>query len=216
MRVSFTFSPAQLQKLDRVRCDLQLNPIAAALSATVTDADAARFLLYRALDAYMGLQTPDGELPGYDRPRFVPSATVEDGVEGENDDKSDESRPEMLEIELDDGEDDEEEVKTYPRPHIWDYFDQGEWDFPPSQREMHRYYTNAGWIRFAAALGDRTIEGYWSPALNLQGLPAYPGRDANNRGIVKQKSPDVGVAHLIPDDWDEEPGHTHEAVWSPQ
>jgi len=57
---------------------------------------------------------------------------------------------------------------------------------------------------------------YWTPKTSAQKLPAYTGRDSFNRTVVVQKSPDVGVAHMIPEDWDEPRGATGDiGMWSP-
>ena len=104
----------------------------------------------------------------------------------------------------------------YDRPVGWEFYDHGGWEFPQSQDEMHSYYEAAGWIRCAAQLEDRMLELYWHPDGAKHDLPAYAGKDSYNRGIDVQRSPDVGLAHMVPEDWDEPRGATGDiGLWSP-
>ena len=54
------------------------------------------------------------------------------------------------------------------------------------------------------------------PSCAKHDLPAYAGKDSYNRGIDVQRSPDVGLAHMVPEDWDEPRGATGDiGLWSP-
>jgi len=107
-------------------------------------------------------------------------------------------------------------LRTYKRPAHWEYYDDGEWELPPGQEELHAYYTAAGWIRCAAGMDGRTLQFYWTPNGAEQGLPPHPGRDDQNRMVLAQRAPEIGVAHLVPEDWGEDRAATEAAaVWSP-
>lgn len=106
--------------------------------------------------------------------------------------------------------------ELYERQPHWEYFDQGEWEIPDDQEEMHRYYADAGWIRCAAAAEGVTVQLYWTPVSAQQGLPAWPGQDEEGRRLTVQTVPEVGTAHIIPQGFGGERDELEGAVvWSP-
>lgn len=106
--------------------------------------------------------------------------------------------------------------ELYERQPHWEYFDQGEWEIPDGQEALHRYYTDGGWIRCAGAAEGVTIELYWTPVSALQGLPVWPGKDAEGRQLTVQSLPEVGTAHIIPQGFGGERDELEGAVvWSP-
>lgn len=106
--------------------------------------------------------------------------------------------------------------ELYERQPHWEYFDQGEWEIPDDQEALHRYYADAGWIRCAAAAEGVTVQLYWTPVSAQQGLPVWPGQDAEGRRLTVQTVPEVGTAHVIPQGFGGERDELEGAVvWSP-
>lgn len=106
--------------------------------------------------------------------------------------------------------------ELYERQPHWEYFDQGEWEIPDDQEELHRYYADAGWLRCAAAAEGVTVQLYWTPVSAQQGLPVWPGQDAEGRRLTVQTVPEVGTAHVIPQGFGGERDELEGAVvWSP-
>ena len=106
--------------------------------------------------------------------------------------------------------------ERYERQPHWEYFDQGEWEIPDDQEALHRYYADAGWIRCAAAAEGVTVQLYWTPVSAQQGLPVWPGQDAEGRRLTVQTVPEVGTAHVIPQGFGGERDELEGAVvWSP-
>jgi hypothetical protein len=211
IRLNVRLTDEQAQSLSSVKTDLRNDSKVQALGGEVTDHTALRYILFEALDGVRYSRKLDG-LESLAR-REAGSGTPEhDSVEPEE-------RPVVtVEVEEDDPTDEEDiiPVKVYDRPVGWEYYDHGGWEFPQSQDEMHSYYEAAGWIRCAAQLQDRMLELYWHPDGAEQGLAPYEGRDSYNRGVNVQRSPDVGVAHMVPEDWDEPRGATGDiGTWSP-
>tara|TARA_R100000664_G_C2729633_1_gene120550 strand:- start:447 stop:1100 length:654 start_codon:yes stop_codon:yes gene_type:complete len=212
IRLSLKLTDAQITSLSSVKTDLRNDSKVQALGGDVTDHTALRYILFEALDGVRYSRTSEGleslarrdallGTPGHDKlePEEVPAASPE--------------------VEIEDEVTDEEDilpVRVYDRPIGWEFYDHGGWEFPQTQDEMHSYYEAAGWIRCAAQLEDRMLELYWHPDGAKQGLPAYDGKDSYNRGVDVQRSPDVGVAHMVPEDWDEPRGATGDiGMWSP-
>ena len=214
IRLTLKLTDLQLEALDSVKTDLRNDSKVQALGGEVTDHTALRYVLFEALDAvrYQSA-SPDEGLEALGRRSALYGTPEHVSLEPE------EIPAQPPEVEIEDDVTDEEDiipVKVYDRPIGWEYYDQGGWEFPQSQDEMHSYYEAAGWIRCAAQLEDRMLELYWHPDGAKQGLPPYDGRDEYNRGIDVQRSPDVGVAHMVPEDWDEPRGATGDiGMWSP-
>ena len=171
----------------------------------MNDNVALRYVLFSALESHsIPKKTPVGQTFG----PYTPTLEIEEPLE-----------PEEVPAPVKAAE--EEPVKPlepamYDRPFDWQFSDEGLWDFPDSQQEMHAYYDEHGWMRVAAQLDDRVLQFYWTPKTSEQKLPAFSGRDSFNRTVSVQKSPDVGVAHMIPEDWDEPRGATGDiGMWSP-
>mgnify|MGYP003653408249 FL=1 len=103
----------------------------------------------------------------------------------------------------DDAEEDAELPDTYRRISHWDYFDtDGPWEFPEEENEVSAYYTDAGWIRMGIPLEDRFLSAYWTPLrVDQEALAPYPKNDGYNRTVKVQSTPEVGQAHIIPEDW---------------
>jgi hypothetical protein len=105
---------------------------------------------------------------------------------------------------------------VWDRPQMWEYYDTDPWDIPENNTALHAYYEEGGWIRCAAQSDDRVFHLYWSPESIRQVLPPFPETDGFGRRMIVQRSPDVGVAHIIPDDWGEEGGMLGDGgTWSP-
>lgn len=202
LRLAIELNERQEQALESVIRDLRDDTKLQALGGEVTMHTALRYILYEALSdrAFADVRYPSRTEPMVLEPE--PEVKV----------KADE--PEVKANEVD--EVDELSAKTYDRPTHWEYSDQGEWEFPETQAAMHAYYVSAGWMRCAAQLEDRLLEFYWTPDGSKQGLAPFDGRDSYNRMVVPQRSPDVGVAHMVPEDWDEPRGATGDiGMWSP-
>jgi len=200
LRLAIELNERQEQALESVIRDLRDDTKLQALGGEVTMHTALRYILYEALSdrAFADVRYPSRTEPLALEPE-VEVAEVE---------------VEASEVKAD--EVDELAKKTYDRPAHWEYSDQGEWEFPETQAAMHAYYTAAGWLRCAAQLEDRLLEFYWTPDGSKQGLAPFDGRDSYNRMVAPQRSPDVGVAHMVPEDWDEPRGATGDiGMWSP-
>jgi len=219
IRLSLTLSEEQQRQLTLVKTALRNDSKVQALGGLVTDAVALRYVLFTALESPdIPKATPVGEPMGPYTPQDIeelspkaaePEPKVEVGTEPTPENGSDSEAT---------VEPDEKPLvpEVYSRPPEWQYSDEGLWDFPDSQTEMHSYYIEHGWMRVAAQLEDRVLQFYWTPEGPKQALSPYKGLDAYKRSIDVQKSPDVGVAHMIPEDWDEPRGNTGDiGMWSP-
>lgn len=205
IRLTINLSPEHQQQLECVKAALQDDAMFRAVGGQMNDNVALRYVLFSALESHsVPKKTPVGQTFG----PYKPTLEIEEPLE-----------PEEVPAPVKAAE--EEPVKPlepamYDRPFDWQFSDEGLWDFPDSQREMHAYYDEHGWMRVAAQLDDRVLQFYWTPKTSEQKLPAFSGRDGFNRTISVQKSPDVGVAHMIPEDWDEPRGATGDiGMWSP-
>ena len=205
IRLTINLSPEHQQQLECVKAALQDDAMFRAVGGQMNDNVALRYVLFSALESHsIPKKTPVGQTFG----PYKPTLEIEEPLEPE------EVPAPVKAVE-------EEPVKPlepamYDRPLDWQYSDEGLWDFPDSQREMHAYYDEHGWMRVAAQLDDRVLQFYWTPKTSEQKLPAFSGRDSFNRTVSVQKSPDVGVAHMIPEDWDEPRGATGDiGMWSP-
>ena len=207
-RLSVNLTDDQVRALDSVKDFLRNDSKVQAFGFPVNDHTALRYILYESLDghAYIsrGLEREEQPLPSResfgDEVAHAQESKVESADQGTPEHDNEDVLP----------------VKVYDRPVGWEYYDQGGWEFPGSQDEMHAYYEAAGWLRCAAQLEDRMLELYWHPDGAEQNLPPFPGRDSYNRGVDVQRSPDVGVAHMGPEDWEEPRGATGDiGTWSP-
>ncbi len=198
LRLAIELNERQEQALESVIRDLRDDTKLQALGGEVTMHTALRYILYEALS---DRGFADVQYPSRTEPREVEVEVAE---------------VEVAEADVETSEVDELSAKVYDRPTHWEYSDQGEWEFPETQAAMHAYYVAAGWLRCAAQLEDRLLEFYWTPDGSKQGLAPFDGRDSYNRMVVPQRSPDVGVAHMVPEDWDEPRGATGDiGMWSP-
>lgn len=105
---------------------------------------------------------------------------------------------------------------AYARPPHWEYYDEDPWELPDSQSPMHAYYTRHGWMRCATVAEGRAFHLYWVTETAKQGLKPFPAMDARGRKMQVQSSPDLGTAHIIPEDWGESPddaGPVEPTVW---
>lgn len=198
LRLAIELNERQEQALESVIRDLRDDTKLQALGGEVTMHTALRYILYEALSdrGFADVRYPSRTEPLELEPAVEPEVEPELEVEP----------PEL----------DELSKKVYDRPAHWEYSDQGEWEFPETQAAMHAYYTAAGWLRCAAQLEDRLLEFYWTPDGSKQSLAPFDGRDSYNRTVAPQRSPDVGVAHMVPEDWDEPRGATGDiGMWSP-
>jgi len=209
LRLAIELNERQEQALESVIRDLRDDTKLQALGGEVTMHTALRYILYEALsDRSFRSRAPESsDLVGLGR--F--SANVQYPS------RTEPTEVEVAEVEVAEvAEVDELSAKTYDRPTHWEYSDQGVWEFPETQAAMHAYYVAAGWLRCAAQLEDRLLEFYWTPDGSKQGLAPFDGRDSYNRMVAPQRSPDVGVAHMVPEDWDEPRGATGDiGMWSP-
>tara|TARA_R110000796_G_scaffold175739_1_gene292721 strand:+ start:115 stop:750 length:636 start_codon:yes stop_codon:yes gene_type:complete len=206
IRLSLKLTEQQAAALDSVKTDLRNDSKVQALGGEVTDHTALRYILYEALDGrvYSSRTYEPEEIPLF--MAHAEGSLVDSAVEVVGDGTPTHDSP----------EEDIIPVKVYSRPHDWIYSDDSEWDFPESQAEMHAYYEAAGWLRVAAPLEDRLLQFYWTPDGAEQGLAVFPGRDSYRRVVASQRSPDVGVAHMVPEDWDEPRTATGDiGMWSP-
>ena len=105
---------------------------------------------------------------------------------------------------------------AYSRPPHWEYYDEDPWELPDNQSPMHAYYTRHGWMRCATVAEGRAFHLYWVTETAKQGLKPFPAMDARGRKMQVQSSPDLGTAHIIPEDWGEAPddaGSADPVVW---
>tara|TARA_R110000765_G_scaffold49541_1_gene100837 strand:- start:851 stop:1495 length:645 start_codon:yes stop_codon:yes gene_type:complete len=209
IRLRLDLTLAQLSSLSAVKRDLADSTAFQSTGAEVTDAAALRFILYEALEARKYRDFP-ADPPG--RPLIEvlgPEMDAEEAKTGRESGKTAPKRPEPLIPEV-------IAPEIYDRPREWDYFDVDPWELPDSQGEMHNYYADAGWTRVAAPLQDRLLEFYWNPVTALQDLTAWNGTDAYGRAMGVQNSPDLGTAHLVPEDWGEDRGDIGDVgMWQP-
>ena len=215
IRLTLKLTDSQLEALAAVKTDLRNDSKVQALGGEVTDHTALRYVLFEALDAvrYRSAAPAEG-LEALGRRSALYGTSEHVSLEPEE--LPAEAAPAMVEEAAEEEEEDIIPVKVYDRPIGWEYFDMGGWEYPGSQDAMHSYYEAAGWIRCAAQLEDRMLELYWHPDGAKQDLPPFDGRDSYNRSVSVQRSPDVGIAHLVPEDWDEPRGATGDiGMWSP-
>lgn len=207
MRLRLELDPAREARLQQVMRDLSRDPVLSALGTDVSETLVLRFLVNRALDTWPTVWRVE-EAPGEDLPPDDETEEVEKPEQGQDVTRQEdiEEEPEEEDLDLPD---------VYPRPPLWEFYDDGPWDLPESQTGMHGYYSKHGWVRAEAQTEHRLLNFYWTPKREEQGLKPWPGQDDFGRRMVVQSAPTVfGTAHLVPDDWNEEHGDA-EIYFSP-
>lgn len=231
--VRLRFSPDEVQRehIDSVKAYLRDDPKVRAMGQPVTDQVALRYALTLGLEKAAFVATTDsaeasrqlsvpthadhplgrwGPIAESATPPFAPPAAApEQGVPA--------VEPEEEPLPRQPWEVPAEPVpELYARQPHWEYFDQGEWEIPDFEEQLHRYYDDAGWIRCAAAAEGVTVQLYWTPRSADQDLPVWPGPDAEGRTLTVQTVPEVGTAHVIPQGFGGERDAMEGAVvWSP-
>ena len=223
MRIRLNLTPSRQAKLKQAQQDVRDDRLLGATGSEWTGAEVVQFLLNRALDDWEGV-SEDGKSvsPLFETPpaRF---SLPQEGLDPDTrarldralaDGPADEVSQVLVTDEDEDDEDDEDDWEedeeedaelpdTYRRISHWDYFDtDGPWEFPEEENEVSAYYTDAGWIRMGIPLEDRFLSAYWTPLrVDQEARAPYPKNDGYNRTVKVQSTPEVGQAHIIPEDW---------------